>query len=58
MNGRWHLQLQVALLLESVGVENSMIVNLEAQDITAEVVPTLSDAQLVQHGLTTLGSGN
>ena len=27
----------------------------EAQDITTEVVPTLSDAQLIQLGLTTLG---
>ena len=42
-------------ILESVGVENSVISNFEAQDITTEVVPTLSDAQLIQLGLTTLG---
>ncbi|KAJ7331149.1 hypothetical protein OS493_020851 [Desmophyllum pertusum] len=35
-----------------------MIVNLEAQDITAEVVPTLSDAQLVQHGKAVLAMNN
>ena len=39
---------------ESVGVENSLIANFETQDITTEVVP-LSDAQLIQLGLTTLG---
>ena len=42
-------------ILESAGVENSIISNFEAQDITTEVVPTLSDAQLIQLGLTTLG---
>ena len=33
-------------ILESVGVENSVISNFEAQDIITEVVPTLSGAQL------------
>ena len=42
-------------ILESVGAENSVISNFEAQGITTEVVPTLSDAQLIQLGLTTLG---
>ena len=42
-------------ILKSVGVESSVISNFEAEDITTEVVPTLSDAQLIQLGLTTLG---
>ena len=32
-------------LLESVGVGDDVIHNFEAQDITAEIVPTLSEAQ-------------
>ncbi|KAL9972766.1 hypothetical protein ACROYT_G019132 [Oculina patagonica] len=42
-------------ILESVGVENSVIVNFEAQDVTPEIVSTISDAQLVELGVTTLG---
>ena len=42
-------------LLESVGVGNDVIHNFGAQDNTAEIVPTLSDTQLIQLGLKTLG---
>ena len=42
-------------ILQSVGIENSVIANFEAQDVTPEVVPSLSDEQLVQLGVTTLG---
>ena len=42
-------------LLESVGVGNDVIHNCGAQDNTAEIVPTLSDTQLIQLGLKTLG---
>ena len=42
------------LLDQSVGVGNDVIHNFEAHNITAEIVPTLSDAQLIQLGLKTL----
>ena len=42
-------------LLESVGVGSDVIHNFGAQDNTVEIVPTLSDTQLIQLGLKTLG---
>ena len=42
-------------ILESVGVERSVIEKFEAQDITPDVVKTLSDTQKLELGVTTLG---
>lgn len=44
----------VRRILHSVGVETNVILNFEARDITAEVVSTPADAQLIQLGLTML----
>ena len=43
-------------LLELVGIGNDLIQNFEEQDITAEIVPILSNAQLIQLGLTTIAT--
>ena len=43
-------------LLELVGIGNDLIQNFEEQDITAEIVPILSNAQLIQLGLTTIAN--
>ena len=42
-------------ILESAGVENNVISNFEAQDITTEVGPKLSDVQLILLGSMMLG---
>ena len=42
-------------ILESVGVERSVIETFEAQDITPDIVQTLSDTQMFELGVTTLG---
>ena len=39
-----------------VGIGNDLIQNFEEQDITAEIVPILSNAQLIQLGLTTIAT--
>ena len=41
--------------LESFGVENNVIQNFEGQEITPEIVATLTDSQLDELGLKTLG---
>ena len=43
-------------LQELVGVGNDLIQNFEEQDITAEIVPILSNAQLIQLGSTTIAT--
>ena len=43
-------------LLELVGIGNDLIQNFEEQDITAEIVPILSNAKLIQLGLTTIAT--
>ena len=43
-------------LLELVGIGNDLIQNFEEQDITAEIVSILSNAQLIQLGLTTIAT--
>ena len=43
-------------LLELVGIGNDLIQNFEEQDITAEIVPILSNAQLIQLGLATIAT--
>ena len=42
-------------ILSSVGVESSVVEKFEAQDITPDVVQTLSDTQQFELGVTTLG---
>ena len=42
-------------ILASVGVENSVTEKFEAQDITPDIVQTLSDTQMFELGVTTLG---
>lgn len=42
-------------ILASVGVESSVVEKFEAQDITPDVVQTLSDTQMFELGVTTLG---
>ena len=42
-------------ILESLGVENDVIRNFEAQEISPTVVQTLTDTQLEELGIKTLG---
>jgi len=42
-------------ILESVGLESSVIEKFEAEDISPEVVQTLPDTKMFELGITTLG---
>ena len=42
-------------ILASLSIESSVLEKFEAQDITPEVVQNLSDAQLFELGVTTIG---